>query len=102
MPYTQRFTIGKHTEFTHALMFHLVVPCLPGYQPTLQYHAFPHCYMWYFYFYHCFTMCASLHHVPLPFFTIFPFVIISVFHNFLLNPSCYLAGIPSFPFRISC
>ena len=41
--------------------------------------------MWYFHFFHY-----------------FPFVIISVFHNFLLNTSCYLAGIPSFPFRISC
>src|ERR1700761_8960268 len=102
MPYTRRFTIGKHTEFTRALVFHLAVPCLPYYRSTLRYHASPRpawgisifiivspcvrsCTMWYFHFYYY-----------------FPFVTISVFHNFLLNTSCYLAGIPSFPFRISC
>src|ERR1700761_3258376 len=97
MPCTRRFTIGKHTEFTRALVFHLAVPCLPCYRPALRYHASPRRCMGYFYFYYCFTMCSQLHHVVLSFFYYFPFVTISVFHNFLLNTSCYLAGIPSFP-----
>ena len=72
VPCTWRFSIRKHTEFTRALVFHLVVPCLPYYRPTLQYHAFPHSFMGYFYFYHAFTMCSQLHHVVLPFFSLFP------------------------------
>src|ERR1700761_271884 len=70
MPCTRRFTIGKHTEFTRALVFHLAVPCLPCYRPTLRYHASPHRCMGYFYFYYCFTMCSQLHHVELSFFFI--------------------------------
>ena len=55
-----------------------------------------------FYFYHCLPCGRSCTMWYFHFFIIFPFVIISVFHNFLLSTGCYLAGIPSFPFRISC
>ena len=82
VPYTLRFSIEKHTESTCAQVFHLVVPCLPCYQPTLRYHAFSHCFMWYFYYYHHFTCihrCTMCHFHFSSFFHLSLFLCFTIF-----------------------